>query len=57
MKTWKLINKESEYIEALTKAIDTYHVAPGTDEYEEREFLLVLIKDYEAKYVQVKTVE
>lgn len=49
MKIWKLINNKSEYKDALNKAIDTYSAEPGTEEFEEREFLLVLIKDYEER--------
>lgn len=49
MKIWKLINNRSEYTEALNKAIDTISAVPGTLEFEEREFLLVLIKDYEER--------
>lgn len=49
MKVWKLINNKSEYTEALNKAITTISADPGTDEFEEREFLLVLIKDYEER--------
>lgn len=51
MKTWKLLNKKREYQEALIKAFNTFPPEPGTVEYEEREFLLVLIKDYEDKYL------
>lgn len=49
MKMWKLINNRSEYTDALVKAIETVSAEPGTDEFEEREFLLVLIKDYEER--------
>ena len=49
MKLWKLISNNLEYKEALNKAIETISVEPGTLEFEEREFLIVLIKDYEER--------
>jgi len=49
MKLWKLISNKAEYLEALNKAIETVSVEPGTPDFEEREFLLVLIKDYEER--------
>lgn len=48
MKIWKIITKETEYIDAMKKVIES-PAMPGTHEYEEREFLLVLIRDYEEK--------
>ena len=49
MKIWKLISNASEYTEALNKAIETFSAEPGSEEFEEREFLLALIKDYEER--------
>ena len=49
MKIWKLISNRAEYTDALIKAIETGSTKPGTEEFEEREFLLVLIKDYEER--------
>jgi HTH-type transcriptional regulator / antitoxin HigA len=51
MKTWKLLNSEIEYRKALSKAFNGFPPEPGTLEYEEREFLLVLIKDYEERHL------
>ena len=56
MKTWKLLKKDAEYREALNKAFNTFPPEPGTLEFEEREFLLVLIKDYEDKYLSADPV-
>ena len=47
MKTFKLINSQTEYLNTLSRSLELIHAKPGTDEFEEREFLLVLIKDYE----------
>lgn len=46
MKTWKILSNDSEYMDAMNKVIDN-PALPGTCEYEEREFLLVLIRDYQ----------
>ena len=47
MKLFKLIKDESEYIDALSRSILLLHAEPGTPESDEREFLAVLMKDYE----------
>lgn len=46
MKTWKILSNDAEYMDAMSKVLDN-PARPGTCEYEEREFLLVLIRDYE----------
>jgi hypothetical protein len=47
MKTFKIISGDHEYLENLSRSIELLHAAPGTDEHAEREFLIVLIRDYE----------
>jgi HTH-type transcriptional regulator/antitoxin HigA len=51
MNNWKLIKNEVEYKEALNRTIHIFHAEPSTPEYKELELLLVLVKDYEAKYI------
>lgn len=47
MKTFKIISGDQEYLETLSRSIELLHAAPGTAEHAEREFLIVLIRDYE----------
>ena len=47
MKTWKLIDAECEYIEAIINVVNTSHAIAGSIEFEERELLMALIRDYE----------
>jgi hypothetical protein len=49
MNLFKIISKQSDYIKAISRSLELYNARPGTIEYEEREFLLVLIQDYEDK--------
>ncbi|NEU07638.1 hypothetical protein GZH53_04860 [Flavihumibacter sp. R14] len=57
MKTFKIINKETEYLDTLEQAHRLKDFLPGTDEYEEREFLEILIKDYEFRMMRVPVLE
>ena len=47
MKSLKKITNEAEYVDALSNVLNTYKAFPGTSEYQERESLLRLIKEYE----------
>lgn len=47
MKSWEILNTEAEYVEALSEVLNSYKAFPGTSEYQEREALLKLIKEYE----------
>lgn len=47
MKTSKLISNQTEYIAALNLAANSFYAAPGSSEFEERLFLLILIEEYE----------
>ena len=49
MNVFKIINKQSDYIEAISRSLELYNAKPGSIEYEELEFLLVLIQAYEDK--------
>jgi hypothetical protein len=51
MKSWKTLQTEAQYVEALNEALNTYKAFPGTPEYVEREALLKLIKDYEDQWL------
>ncbi|RYE30294.1 MAG: helix-turn-helix domain-containing protein [Sphingobacteriaceae bacterium] len=51
MHNWKVIKIESEYQQALTRTIDIFNAEPGSENFEELELLLVLVKDYEDKNI------
>ena len=57
MTVFKLINKEADFIETISKVLALKPAQPGTIEYEEREFLIVLIKDYEYRKVRSAILE
>jgi len=57
MKTFKIVNSESEYLETLSRSLELIHAKPGTDDFEEREFLLVLIKDYEHRELRIPVID
>ena len=49
MKQYKLLKTEEEYRLALDRTIHIFHAEPDTEEFEELELLLALVKDYEYK--------
>ncbi|MVN20561.1 transcriptional regulator [Mucilaginibacter arboris] len=51
MNDWKVIKSEIAYKKALERTISIFHAEPGTPEFEELEQLLILVKDYEDKYI------
>jgi len=50
---WKVIKTETEYKKVLKRAMEIFHAEPGTPEDEELALLLVLIKDYEDRTIQM----
>ena len=50
MKNRKVLKNEAEYKTALERTIAIFHAQPGTAEFEELEFLLVLVKAYEDQH-------
>lgn len=44
---------EGEYKEALKRTIELFHTEEGTPEAEELDLLLVLVKDYEERNIQL----
>lgn len=57
MKTFKIISTETEYLDTISRSIELIHAKPGTEDFEEREFLLVLIKDYEYRQLLIPVIE
>lgn len=54
---WKLINTEEEYNKALVRAMEIFHAEQGTPEDDELGVLLLLIKDYEDKTIQMPEID
>jgi HTH-type transcriptional regulator/antitoxin HigA len=50
---WKVIKTEREYKKALKRAMEIFHAEPNTPEDDELGVLLLLIKDYEDRTIQM----
>ena len=48
-----MLKTEEEYRLALDRTIHIFHAEPDTQEFEELELLLVLVKDYEDKHFSI----
>lgn len=54
---WKVINTEAEYQKASKRAMAIFQAEEGTPEADELALLLVLIKDFEARNIQIPTAD
>jgi len=54
---FKVISSETEYLETIHRVYKLRNSGPETAEYEEREFLEVLIQDYEYRKMRVPVLE
>ena len=50
---WGVIKNEAQYQKALKRTMTIFHTENGTAEAEELALLLVLVKDYEDKHIQL----
>ena len=50
---WKVLKTETEYKKAVKRAMVIFHAKPNTPEDDELGLLLVLIKDYEDRTIQM----
>ncbi|MEJ7680863.1 MAG: helix-turn-helix domain-containing protein [Segetibacter sp.] len=50
---WKVIKTPAEYKAALKRTMEIFHAEDGTPEADELALLLVLVKDYEDKHIQL----
>ncbi|NEU06786.1 hypothetical protein GZH53_00540 [Flavihumibacter sp. R14] len=57
MKLFKILTKETEYIETISRSVELCQSKPGSAEHEELQFLLVLIKDYEFRKMEIPVFE
>ena len=51
--TWKVLKTEPEYQKAILRTIEIFHAEDGTPEADELDLLLVLVKEYEHKHIQL----
>ena len=57
MKLFKILTKETEYIETISRSLELFDSVPGSPEHEELQFLLALIKDYEFRKMHITSLE
>lgn len=50
---WKVINTEKQYQKAIKRTLEIFHSEEGTPEDDELALLLVLVKDYEDKHINL----
>ncbi len=50
---WKVIRTEAAYQKAIKRTMAIFHAEEGTNEADELALLLVLVKDYEDKYIHL----
>jgi HTH-type transcriptional regulator/antitoxin HigA len=48
---WKVLKNEDDYLTAVKRTMKIFHAEPGSNDNDELELLLVLVKDYEDKHV------
>ncbi len=55
--TWKVIKTEAAYQKAIKRTMTIFHAEEGTPEGDEFALLLVLVRDYEYKYIHLPEVD
>ncbi len=50
---WGVIKNEAQYQKAIKRTMTIFHAVNGTAEADELALLLVLVKDYEGKHIQL----
>lgn len=54
---WKVIKTEAEYKIAIKRTITIFNTVEGSNEADELALLLVLVKDYEDKYIHLPEID
>jgi hypothetical protein len=54
---FKILSTKTGYIETMCRCLELNDAEPGSEEFEEREILLVLIKDYEFRQLNASVHE
>ena len=55
--TWKVIKTKKDYSIAIKRTMEIFQAEEGTPESDELELLLVLVKDYEDKNIQLPSLD
>jgi HTH-type transcriptional regulator/antitoxin HigA len=50
---WKVLKTEEDYNRASSRLMEIFHAEPNTDDGDELELLIVLVKDYDDKHYQL----
>lgn len=50
---WKVLRTEADYNEAAIRMMEIFQAEPGTPESDERDLLIVLVKDYDDRHYQL----
>lgn len=50
---WNIIKTEADYQKAIGRTLELFHVDTGTPESDELALLLLLVKDYEHRYIHL----
>ncbi len=50
---WKILKTKAEYNKAVTRTMEIFHAVPGTQESDELDLLLLLVKDYEDRHIRL----
>lgn len=48
--SWKILKSEDEYIKASLRLMEIFHAETNSPEGDERDLLILLVKDYDDKY-------
>ncbi|MEO7177000.1 MAG: helix-turn-helix domain-containing protein [Saprospiraceae bacterium] len=54
---WKVINSSADYTKAAMRMMEIFHSEVGTIEFDELSLLILLIKDYDERHVQLPELE
>lgn len=54
---WKVLNTEEQYQIAVGRAMEIFHTEEGAPEADELALLLVLVKDYEDRYIHIPAID
>ena len=54
---WKVLTTEKQYQKAIKRTLQIFHAAEGTPTADELALLLVLVKDYEDKHIQLPEID
>jgi HTH-type transcriptional regulator / antitoxin HigA len=54
---WKVIKTKAQYKKAVKRLMEIFHADEGTPEGDELDLLLLLVKDYESRYIVLPSID